>query len=89
MSEPTRPDSPEYLAEHVRQAVATDPRTTVQGLQVRVTDSELFLAGDVGSEQRRQAVAEVAAEVAPGRRIHNDVVVVDLGGTEHTPERIG
>lgn len=87
MSEPARPDTPEYLAERVRQAVATDHRTNVQGLQVRVTDAELFLAGDVGSEERRQAVADVAAEVVPGRRIHNDVTVVPLGD-EHTPERI-
>lgn len=82
-----RTETPEYVAERVRQAVATDPRTTVQGLVVRATDAELFLAGDVGSEERRRAVAEVASEVAPGLRLHNDVKVVELGG-EHTPERI-
>jgi osmotically-inducible protein OsmY len=86
MSEPTA--TPEYLAERVRQAVATDPRTTVQGLQVRVTEAALFLTGHVGSEERRHAVAQVAAEVAPDRRIHNDIEVVHLGG-EHTPERLG
>lgn len=80
-------DTPEYLAERIRQALTTDARTTVQGLQVRVTDSEVFLAGHVGSEARRSAVAEVAAEMLPDRRIHNDVGVVELGG-EHTPERI-
>jgi osmotically-inducible protein OsmY len=81
-------DSPEYLAERVRQAVATDLRSTEQGVQVRVTDDELFLYGEVGSAERRDAVAEVAAEVVPGRRIHNDVTVVRLGD-EHTPERLG
>jgi osmotically-inducible protein OsmY len=80
-------DSPEYLAERVRQAIATDPRSTVQGVQVRVTEVDVFLAGQVGSESRRTAIAEVAGEVVPGRRIHNDVHVVELGH-EHTPERI-
>ena len=81
------PDTAEYLAEHVRQALTTDPRTSVQGLQVRVTDSEVFVTGDVGSEARRRAVAQVAAEMVPDRRLHNDVTVVPLDGG-HTPERI-
>lgn len=87
MSEPDRPDSPEYLAERVHQAVTTDPRTTEQGVQVRVTEVEVFLFGEVASAERRAAVAEVAAEVVPDRRIHNDVTVVPLDGS-HTPERI-
>ena len=37
--------------------------------------------------ERRDAVAEVAAEVVPDRRIHNDITVVPLGD-EHTPERL-
>jgi osmotically-inducible protein OsmY len=80
-------DSPEYLAERVHQAVTTDPRTTEQGVQVRVTEAEVFLFGEVASAERRDAVAEVAAEVVPDRRIHNDVTVVPLDG-DHTPERI-
>lgn len=86
MSEPID-DRPEYLAERVHQAVTTDPRTNEQGVQVRITEAEVFLCGEVASAERRDAVAEVAAEVVPGRRIHNDVTVVRLGG-EHTPERI-
>lgn len=88
MSDRPTHDSPEYLAERVHQAVTTDPRTTEQGVQVRVTDAELFLYGEVASDERRVAVAEVAAEVVPDRRIHNDVTVVRLGD-EHTPERLG
>ncbi len=87
MSDPVD-ESPEYLAERVRQAVATDLRTAEQGVQCRVTEAELFLYGEVGSDERRAAVAEVAAEVVPDRRIHNDVTVVRLGD-EHTPERLG
>lgn len=88
MSSTPTDDSPEYLAERVHQAVTTDPRTTEQGVQVRVTETEVFLVGEVASTERRDAVAVVAAEVVPGRRIHNDVTVVRLGD-EHSPERIG
>ena len=88
MSETPTDDSPEYVAERVHQAVTTDPRTTEQGVQVRVTDTEVFLHGEVASAERRDAVAQVAAEVVPDRRVHNDVTVVRLGD-EHTPERIG
>lgn len=87
MNDPYPHDGPEYLAERVHQAVTTDPRTNEQGVQVRVTDDELFLTGEVASAERRDAVAEVAAEVVPDRRIHNDVRVVRLDH-EHTPERI-
>ena len=87
MSATPTDDSPEYVAERVHQAVTTDPRTTEQGVQVRVTDTAVFLHGEVASAERRDAVAKVAAEVVPDRRIHNDVTVVRLGD-EHTPERI-
>lgn len=87
MSELPADDSPEYLAERVHQAVTTDLRTSEQGVQVRVTDTELFLQGEVASAERRAAVAEVAAEVVPDRRIHNDITVVRLRD-EHTPERL-
>jgi osmotically-inducible protein OsmY len=87
MTEPRGADTPEYLAEHVRHALTTDARTTVQGLRVRVTESEVFVAGHVGSEERRSAVTEVAAEVLPDRRIHNDVAIVELDG-QHRTERI-
>lgn len=88
MSDAPIDDSPEYLGERVHQAVATDPRTTEQGVRVKVTESEVFLSGEVASAERRDAVAEVAGEVVPHHRIHNDLVVLELRGP-HTPERIG
>jgi osmotically-inducible protein OsmY len=79
--------APEYVAEHVRQAITTDPRTTEQGIDVRVLHDEVFLAGEVSSEARRDAVGEVAAEVADGHRIHNDVRVIP-DTHHHGTERI-
>jgi len=79
--------APEYVAEHVRQAITTDGRTTEQGIDVRVVGDEVYLSGAVTSEERRDAVAEVAAEAAPGRPIRNEVVVTEPTD-RHTTERI-
>ena len=47
--------APAYLAEHVRQAITTDGRTTEQGIDVRVVGDEVYLAGEVTSPERRDA----------------------------------
>jgi len=79
--------APEYLAEHVRQAITTDGRTTEQGIDVRVVGDEVYLSGAVTSAERRDAVAEVAAEAAHGHRIRNEVLVTEPTD-RHTTERI-
>ena len=79
--------APEYLAEHVNQAITTDGRTAEQGIDVRVVGGEVFLSGAVTSAERRDAVAEVAAEAAVGHRIHNGVEVTEPVD-RHTSERI-
>lgn len=68
-----------YVVEHVRDALATDPRTLVQGLRVTRQGDAIVLAGTVGSAARRDAVGDVAAEVATGLRICNETVVVEAG----------
>lgn len=79
--------APAYVAEHVRQAITTDGRTTEQGIDVRVVGGEVYLSGEVTSAERRDAVAEVAAEAAGGRPIRNEVVVTEPTD-RHTTERL-
>jgi osmotically-inducible protein OsmY len=79
--------APEYVAEHVRQAITTDPRTVEQGIDVRVVGDEVYVSGTVTSAVRRDGVGEVAAEAAGGRRVHNEVEVVEPAD-RHTTERI-
>lgn len=79
--------APEYLAEQVRQAIATDPRTAEQGMGVRVLGSEVLVTGSVSSEERRAAIGQVAAEVAAGLVVRNDVAVVPPADHHHT-ERV-
>lgn len=79
--------APEYVAEHVRQALTTDPRTMEQGLDVRVVGDEVYVSGTVTSTQRCDAVREVATEAAAGRRVHAEVDVAEPAD-RHTTERI-
>lgn len=85
--EPAEEPAPKYVGEHVRRTIATDPRTTEQGIGVRVVNGQIFLSGEVGSAARRDAIGAVAAEVAPDHRICNEVTVTP-SGDQHTTERI-
>lgn len=70
-----------YLAEHVRSALASDPRVGELGVTVRILGARAFLCGDVATPERRDAVAAVAAEILTGYELHNDVTVTPVGGT--------
>ena len=70
-------DADAYVIEHVRQALATDQRTLVQGLRVTQHGDSVVVSGTVSSETRRDAVGEVAAEVAAAFRVCNETVVVE------------
>lgn len=74
-----------YLCEKVRARLATDPRVANLSLAVESAGGRLHITGSVATEARRRAVSEVAAEVAGGHPVVNEVTVVDLhqpGGTE-------
>jgi hypothetical protein len=71
-------DAPEYLAGHIHQHLAEDPRVTEQGITVTATPGHLFLTGIVSTAERREAISVVAGELAPGYRIHNEVTVADF-----------
>lgn len=71
-----------YLTTHVREALADDPRAAELGIDVTLVGDMVVLTGTVGTEGRRQAVADVASEVLEGRRLRNDVTVADLTEAE-------
>ena len=79
-------DTDTYVIEHVRQALATDPRSGVQGLRVTRHGDCVVVAGTVTSESRRSAVGEVAGEVAGDLRVCNEIVVVDPADHHRTEE---
>jgi len=77
-------DAPQYAAMRLQQALAEDPRTAELGIKVTVRPGEVFLRGEVMTEERRDRLAEVVAEHAPDLRIHNEVRLADC--TEPTGE---
>lgn len=66
----------EYLAQHLRDALARDHRVSELGLDVVVRSGTLHVSGSVSTEERRAAVDVVAAEVASGRPVVNDTTVL-------------
>lgn len=75
MKSDTSGDAPQYEAARLRQALAEDPRTAELGIGVTVRPGEVFLRGEVLTDERRERIGQVVAELAPDRTIHNDVQV--------------
>lgn len=66
---------PRYEQEHIRQALATDPRVGEPELSVDVVAGRVLVTGSVPSERVREAVESVVAEVAPHVAVDNRVTV--------------
>ena len=71
-------DPPDYTEAHVAEALATDPRVSMLGIEVSIREHEVFLSGDVATPERKEAVAEVVAELLPGYVVHNDTSARDF-----------
>lgn len=68
-------DSPTYLAQHIRNALATDPRVLEQGLEVTTAGTTIEVRGTVETAAQRHAVEIVVRELAPDFEVLNDVDV--------------
>jgi hypothetical protein len=68
-------EAPVYEAEHLRDALATDPRVMQPGLDVSVTEDVVVVRGCVPTGAVRHGVAAVLGERLGGRRLVNDVEV--------------
>lgn len=64
--------SDDYTEAHVAEALATDQRVATLGIEVSIRAREVFLSGDVGTRERKDAVSEVVTELLPGYTVHND-----------------
>jgi hypothetical protein len=71
-------DRTPYDAEHIRDQLVHDARVNELDVHVRMVNDTLLITGHVASPQRRDAITEVVAELAPDVTIRNDVSVTDL-----------
>ena len=72
-------DPPQYLAAHIQQRLAEDPRTAEQGVRAFVRDRQVFLRGYLPSQQRRDRVLAVVRELLPEHEIHDELGLTDCG----------
>ena len=78
----------QYVVQHVREALAHDPRVGELELAVDIRGGKLFVTGSVLTEERRSAVSQVAGEVCPDLELHNQVRVAEPPAGEPDVERV-
>lgn len=67
---------PQYRVERLLQRLATDPRTNLLDVQVRIVGQRVFIAGTVESAILRAAAEEVVREaIPPEMEVVNDIWV--------------
>ena len=74
-----------YVAEHVREKLATDERVNEPELEVQVVGGRVFVTGVVPTDERRSAVGAVVAECCPDLEVENRTTIArygDAGTTE-------
>jgi hypothetical protein len=72
----------EYDAARLSDALARDERTGELGIDVSITGGKVFLQGKVSTPDRRDAIAQVAAESLPHCTVVNEVTVTRLASPE-------
>ncbi|GAA4007611.1 hypothetical protein GCM10022247_32170 [Allokutzneria multivorans] len=70
-------EPPQYAVARLRRALAEDPRTAEQGVRVDLRGEQVYLSGDVASEERKHRLDEVVHDIAANLKVHNDVHVVE------------
>jgi hypothetical protein len=73
-----------YLAVHVRERLVADERIGEQDLQTEMVAGTVVITGEVTTEERRQAVSNVAAETLGGTPHRNLVTVAHNDGPVET-----
>jgi hypothetical protein len=81
-------DAPDpYVAARLRERLITDERIGEQDLQTEWVAGAVVITGEVATEERRQAVSQVAAEALPDVDHRNLVTVARNDGPVET-ERV-
>jgi osmotically-inducible protein OsmY len=76
MTQPT--DPPQYVAEHIRTALASDRRVSELGIGVKIVGNRVQLSGAVATPDRRALVAEIVHQLLPDHEVQNDIVVQEI-----------
>ena len=69
---------PQYVAEHVRAALASDPGVSELGVKVRIIEKKIFLSGSVATAARQARIGEIVREMLPDYEVRNEVAVEEI-----------
>lgn len=78
MSARRTPEADEYVVARVKKALAQDPRLHELALDVTVRGGRVFVAGQVTTPERRDAITDVLADACPGRDVANETTVEEV-----------
>jgi len=81
-------DRDPYLAEHLREALAQDPRVGELGLDVEIVGETVVLRGTLTSTERQAAASDIAHDLMPNHAVRNETAVPDCPEApqvEHLP----
>jgi hypothetical protein len=77
-----------YLIEHIRDALAHDPRVGELDVAVDIHDETVVLSGPVASLERKEAAAGVVRDLLPDHHVRDETEVADFAEpteVEHLP----
>jgi osmotically-inducible protein OsmY len=73
-----------YLAEHLREALAQDPRVGELDVAVAIDGEQIVLRGRLPSPASQAAAAEIARRFAPGHIVVDETVVAEFPESTET-----
>jgi osmotically-inducible protein OsmY len=77
-------DPPQYVAERIRSALASDKRVSELGINVKIVGDRVQLGGTVATPDRRALVEQIVGELMPDHAVQNDIVVQEMGETQRS-----
>ena len=84
----SRTEPPQYVAEHIRDALRNDPRVGELDVQVRITGGRVFVTGNVATSERQRAITDIVEEILPDVEVCNETNIQNAPETEDL-ERLG
>ena len=84
----SRIEPPQYVAEHIRDALRNDPRVGELDVQVRITGGRVFVTGNVATLERQRAITDSVEEILPDVEVRNETITQNAPETDDL-ERLG
>jgi osmotically-inducible protein OsmY len=69
----------EYVAERLREAIATDPAVHRLGIVVHVSNGRVLLSGSAATPGQRDAIGQLVHRLVPSYEVANEVDVPPAG----------